>query len=348
MSNNMGTDELTMVVGTYTGSGSRGLYSYRLNQETGQAQQLGSLAMENPSFLTFSHDGNRIYAISENDDDTAAIAAIDIDKTTGKMTPAGVPQRAVDGVPCHVAANGRIAVTANYGGGTLNVFPMPADGSLGPCSQVFKGHTAGLPYPQADAHMHMARFMADGSILATDFSADQLLRLEVDESGTVQEPLTAGTLPVGTAPRHIEASRDERFIYAIGEVTSTVTVFEQNALGTLDRIQVIAADHDGSRGGGDIHLSRDGRYLYASKRLKDDGICIFEVDRQSGRLSRAGYQATGIHPRHFAITPNDRLLLCACRDSDCIQVFSRDAQTGLLTLIDSIAVKKPVCIQFTR
>ena len=344
----MGVDEVKMVVGTYTDSGSRGLYSYCIDLANGQVRLLDSLAMENPSFLTFSQDGCRIYAIRENDDDTAALAAIAFDNVTGKMTMLGEPQPTVGGSPCHVATDGKIAVTANFGGGTMSVFPLLADGSLGPCRQIFNGHTAGLPYPQADAHIHMARFMADSCILATDFSADQLLQFEVDESGNVHKPQVVGTLPAGSAPRHIEASRDERFIYVINEVTSTVAVFGKNTRGTLDCIQVIDADNDGVRGSAHIHLSHDGRFLYASNRLKNDGICIFEVDRQSGRLSKAGFQPTGIHPRHFAITPCGKMLACACRDSDCIQVFSRDIETGMLALIGTVPIKKPVCIRFTQ
>jgi len=42
--------------------------------------------------------------------------------------------------------------------------------------------------------------------------------------------------------------------------------------------QVIAADTVKARGSADIHVSPDGRYLYASNRLKADGIAIFSID----------------------------------------------------------------------
>ena len=64
-------------------------------------------------------------------------------------------------------------------------------------------------------------------------------------------------------------------------------------------------------------------------------------------LSKAGYQLTGIHPRNFIITPNGKYLLVACRDSNVIQVYERDADTGLLTDVQQdIKVDKPVCIRF--
>ena len=65
-----------------------------------------------------------------------------------------------------------------------------------------------------------------------------------------------------------------------------------------------------------------------------------------GRLTRAGYQLTGRHPRNFMITPDGRLLLCACRDDNVIQLYSIDPATGLLTCLGrDLHVSKPVCIK---
>ncbi len=192
--------------------------------------------------------------------------------------------------------------------------------------------------------MHTARFTRDGYILATDFSADRLLRFKV--KGQEVTPLgVAGTLPEGSAPRHLAFSDDEKRVYVMSELGGTVTVFAQRK-GKLRRLQTVASDSVGGRGGADIHLSADGRYLYASNRLKADGISIFRVDPRTGLLTKVGYQLTGIHPRNFIITPNDRFLLCACRDSQVIEVYERHADTGLLTLRHTIALPKPVCIKF--
>ena len=100
----------------------------------------------------------------------------------------------------------------------------------------------------------------------------------------------------------------------------------------LDEIQTIAADTVNAQGSGDIHISPDGKYLYASNRLKADGIAIFKVDKTNGTLTKIGYQLTGIHPRNFTNT---------------IQIFERNQTTGLLTDIKKdIKVDKPVCLKF--
>ena len=115
----------------------------------------------------------------------------------------------------------------------------------------------------------------------------------------------------------------------------------------FDTIQHIKADTLDARGSADIHLSPDGKFLYASNRLKGDGIAIFEVSSEDGTLDKVGYQPTGIHPRNFNITPNGKYLLVACRDTNEIQIYEREEESGLLKDTGKrIKMPKPVCVQF--
>lgn len=338
---------LKMVVGTYTDGSSRGIYSFTLDQETGHVQPLDTLDVKNPSYLTISKDGTRIYSVSENNDATACVNAIRFDASTGKMT--WMNSQLTHGEdPCFVETNGKLLLTANYTGGSMSVFPLAVDGSLLPMTQQFGGTTAPSDMPQqSQPHIHCTRFAPDGhSVIATDFSANRLLRYHVLPNGRLETAGVAGTLLRNSGCRHFVWSDDHRFVYVISELGGTVTVFE-NSDNTMERIQVIASDTVGGHGSADIHLSPDGRFLYASNRLKSDGIAIFSVDRQTGLLTRKGYQLTGLHPRNFNITPNGRFLLCACRDSNVIQVFRIDPQTGLLTdTHQDIRMDKPVCVKF--
>lgn len=345
--NAMASDVIRMVVGTYTDTGSDGIYSLSLDEETGEAKVLDSLHMKNPSYLVPYHGNQFLYAVSEMNDSTASLSAIRFDWFTGHMTLINTQLTGGED-PCYIAVSGKMALTANYTGGSLSVFPILPNGALGPRSQLFHGHTGGPDEThQGTAHIHCARFFDNRDVLVTDFSADAILRFH-NEDGMLTPQGIAGQLDPGSAPRHIEFSRDRRTVYIMSEVAGTVTVF-RNEDGALRKVQVIASDTVGGHGGADIHLSPDGRFLYTSNRLKADGIAIFKVNAKNGTLKKAGYQYTGIHPRNFRITPNGNLLLVACRDSNVIQVFKIDHKTGLLTdLHHDIHLRKPVCIQFLR
>lgn len=343
-------DELAMLVGTYTNGSSKGIYTFRFNQETGTAVALDSVALPNPSYLVPSEDGKLVYAVSEMNDSTAALNALSFDRKTGKLELLNtVPTFGED--PCYVATNGKEVLTANYSGGSMSVFPLLKDGKLAPADTLFEGSATGPDaLRQSTPHIHCTIFSPDGKyIFATDFSADRILRFVLHPEDIVpHRSLETTDIEADSGPRHLTFSPDGKFAYLITELSGKVIAFSYND-GNLKQIQTIAADTVAARGSADIHLSPDGKYLYASNRLKEDGIAIFAVNPEDGTLAKAGYQHTGIHPRHFNITPNGKFLLAACRDSNVIQVYQRDEHTGLLSdTRQDIVVDKPVCIQFVE
>jgi 6-phosphogluconolactonase len=340
-------DIIKMVVGTYNNGATRGIYSFNFDQKDGKAKPLDTLEINNPSYLTFSNNGRTIYAVTENSDNTAALNAISFDKKTGKMILLNT-QLTNGEDPCYVETNDKIVLTANYSGGSMSVFGINDNGSLKQMSCQFKGHVGGPDKArQMKAHIHCARFTPDGDhIVATDFSADKILKYNLSHGTDIKEAGVAGAASKASGPRHLIFSHNGHYAYLMSEISGAVTVFRQHD-GNMVKIQEIRSDSVGGQGGADIHISPDGRFLYSSNRLKADGIAIFDVNQKDGTLKRLGYQLTGIHPRNFNITPNGKFLLCACRDSNEIQVFNINQDTGLLTdTHQNIAMSKPVCVKF--
>lgn len=342
-------DELSMLVGTYTNKGSEGIYTFRFDQANGKATLLDSAKVVNPSYVIPSADGKFVYAVTETSDSTAALNAYTFDKTSGKLTSINT-ELTFGEDPCYVATNGKIAVTANYTGGSMTVFPLRADGGIQHMDTLFCGTIGGPDLSRQNApHVHCTYFSPDGRyIFATDFSADRILRFDI--SGNAVRPIesqVATNLNADYGPRHIEFSADGAHAYVVGELSDDITVMDY-AEGVLTPKQVIKGSEAGGRGGADIHLSPNGKFLYASHRLKEDGISIFSV-AADGTLTKVGYQLTGIHPRNFNITPNGKYLLCACRDSDVIQVYEINPKTGLLKdTKQDIHVSQVVCVKFVE
>ena len=339
---------INMLVGTYTDGSSCGIYSYRFDQATCRVVALlDSLPMRNPSFLTIAPDMHHVYAVSETNDQNASLNCISYQPENGRLTLLeSTPTQGED--PCYVEADDQLVLTANYSGGSMSVFSLNQDGSSATLTSLFKGATGGPDLSRQEApHVHCARLTPDGHyILATDFSADRILSFKRDGTTVCANGVASYVRP-DDGPRHLIFSNDGRFAYLMSELSGKVSVFSYSD-GKLELLQTIGSDSVGARGGADIHLSPDGKFLYSSNRLKADGIAIFKVDAATGLLTKVGYQPTGIHPRHFNITPNGRFLLCTCRDSNKIQVFLRHPETGLLTdTHQDIPVSKVVCVQLS-
>lgn len=350
------SDTLYMLVGSYGPADQEGIKVYKFNQATGEGEYVsGVKGISNPSYQTVSKDGKRVYSVGEDDGGTACANALTFDATTGTLTLIN-SQPTQGAAPCHIALSPEedYVVTANYNGSNISLFPLDGKGRLKPGKTIGFEGSGPDKERQAIPHLHFVYFTPDNhNLLANDLGTDRIHRfpLNTRQKGS-NTPLVDRQrasdirLTPGSGPRHAVFSADGRFAYLITELSGEVMAFTYDG-DSLSLMQTIQADTLDARGSADIHLSPDGRFLYASNRLKGDGLAIFRVNPEDGTLSKAGYQPTGIHPRNFVLTPNGQYLLVACRDTDEIQIFARDASTGLLTDTGRrIKTTKPVCLKF--
>ena len=345
-------DPLTVFVGTY----SDGFHAIEFNQADGTfVEEITKAEMPNPSYLAVQ--GNTVYAVSEMPDDRASVwawrwlgngfefinaqptgilseeipgqAGNDDERCVMPGTDrASAPFRGED--PCYVSTNGTMLAVANYSGGTLATYRLRDDGGIAPLDSLLISGIGGPDLSRQEApHVHCAVFSPDSKYLFfSEFSADEIGRLDV-VAGRVRGYCRAATLHPDYGPRHLLFDASGEHLYVIGELSGDITVFDYMA-GSLREKQVIKADRMDARGAADIHLSPDGKFLYASLRLRGDGIAVFEVG-PGGVLAYTGFTATGPHPRNFNITPNGNWVLVACRDNDSVEVYARDRATGMLT-----------------
>ena len=350
------SDTLYMLVGSYGPADQEGIKVYKFNQAIGEGQYVsGVKGISNPSYQTVSKDGKRVYSVGEDDGGTASAHTLTFDAATGTLTLIN-SQPTQGAAPCHIALSPEedYVVTANYTGSNISLFPLDGKGRLKPGQTIGFEGSGPDKERQAIPHLHFVYFTPDNHyLLANDLGTDRIHRfpLNTRQKGS-NTPLVDRQrasdirLTPGSGPRHAVFSADGRFAYLITELSGEVMAFTYDG-DSLSLMQTIQADTLDARGSADIHLSPDGRFLYASNRLKGDGLAIFRVNPEDGTLSKAGYQPTGIHPRNFVLTPNGQYLLVACRDTDEIQIFARDASTGLLTDTGRrIKTTKPVCLKF--
>jgi 6-phosphogluconolactonase (cycloisomerase 2 family) len=337
-------DRLSLFVGSYSDGSTPGISIYDFNGQTGDFQYRSDLkGIINPSYLTVSPDEKWVYSVNETAD--GAVSAFAWDKKNGALH--FVNRQTVEGAdPCYITIDREktVLLTANYSGGSLSLLSLDTNGQTGKLIQ----HIDFSP----QSHIHTVVFSPDEKyVLATDLGNDCIYSFEVSRKAggffLEQQPEKTISLETGSGPRHLAFHPNKNTAYCINELSGKVSVFTYND-GALSLLQTIASDTTsgaGHKGSADIHLSPDGKFLYASNRLKADGIAIFAVHPEDGRLTFAGYQATGVHPRNFVISPNGRYLLCANRDSNTIQIFHRNSRTGLLEDTGKIIrIPRPVCL----
>lgn len=330
-----------LLIGTYTaGSGSLGVYLYDFNLDSATATLLDTAAAGNPSFVIIN--GGKAYSVSEFSDGTQGVYSYNLGRESIDVEcfRGGTGED-----PCNLCIAGNYLLTADYTGGTLSAFPLEEDGGTGPLAGRFDPRTLTPDAPEW--HIHCASLSPDGKyVFVTDLGADALYRCRVEDLPQMEFSVTfrfqSGIHP---GPRHLTFSPDGRFAYLLGETGDLLTTFAYSD-GQLLHLQTIEAYDGKGCGSADIHIGPDGRFLYTSHRLEKDGIAVFRIDSGSGLPVPQSYCPTGKHPRNFAITPDGKTLLCACRDSNRIEIYSIDTDSGALTFTGKvIEIPAPVCVR---
>ncbi|HYL24859.1 MAG TPA: beta-propeller fold lactonase family protein, partial [Burkholderiales bacterium] len=168
--------------------------------------------------------------------------------------------------------------------------------------------------------------------------------------------LSANTPPVlqlkaGTGPRHLQFSRDNRFIYLLNELSGTVTTLALDAkTGSLSEVSSTSIlppetklqpgaprptpgrNVDQDIWASDLHLTPDERFLYAAERTSST-INALRVDKETGKLTYIASTPAEKQPRGFQIDPQGRYMVVAGEKSDTISSYAIDASSGALRLI---------------
>ena len=349
-----------LFIGTYTDKGSKGIYVYKFDNTTGKATWVSNTeGLVNPSYLDVAPDGKHIYAVTETARNNAgSVSAFAFDKKSGQLTFVNKQSSGGDN-PCYVQVNKnkKWLMVGNYSGGSLSAFRIQPDGSLQPFIQSIQHQGKGLnPQRQEKAHVHATVFSPDQQYLfVPDLGLDKVMIYKFKPNE--EQPLQPATPPFqpsvpGSGPRHFTFHPSRPFAYLIEELSGTVVAYtyKKGKLGLIQRIATHPVTYKGAIGSADIHVSPDGKYLYASNRGDENIITIFSVDTKTGRLILKDFQPTlGTTPRNFSITPSGKYLLVANQATNNIVIFRRDVKTGLLTPTgEEIKVPNPVCLQFMK
>lgn len=335
-------------IGGYTaemGGRAEGIRAARRDRRSGELTPLGTVAVTpSPSFLVRHPTLPVLYAVNEGADGRVSAFRTEPD---GDLALLAVGETG-GAEPCHLAVvpDGRHLVVANYGGGSVAVFPLDGAGVPGARSDLVRheGHGAD-PQRQEKAHCHMVSPDPDGGpLLAVDLGTDSIYRYDLDAtSGRLVPRAPRVRTPAGTGPRHLARHPDGRRCWLVGELDGTVTGYELTPDGALhQRARVDASGRVGHVQPSEIALGPDGRFLYVGNRGVGT-VAVFAVSGERPELV-AEVDTGGEWPRHFALA--DGHLYVADERADMIRVFRVDPDTGVPEPVgEPVPVASPTCVR---
>ena len=264
------------------------------------------------------------------------VASFAIDASNGHLRKLGEAPLADSMANIDLDATGRWLFAASYPGHKITVNSIGKDGVVGAVQQLLP--TAPNAHAiHADANN---RF-----VLASSLGGDNLSIWRFDaEKGQLSpnDPALVSAAPKSGA-RHFVWGKAQRFLYLLNELDASMYVYAWDAArGTLRELQrttTLPSGFTGKPWAADMHLTPDGKFLYASERTSST-ISAFRVDPSSGLLQPLGQTATEKTPRGFAIDSTGRFLVAAGQDSHSVSVYAIDAASGALGTPNRLAVGK--------
>lgn len=341
----------TVYVGGY------GFYAakYSFNGKTLETSKLSEFKMQDPSYLSLSGEADVLYAVNENKKHSSVVAY------RNSFTPQILSERRDIGWgPCFLTLGLGTIFTANYGDGSISVFPIDTSGAVKSSSQIVKFVTGRR---RAKSAIHSVMVVEGPKtkkpyLVAADLWADKLYLFKIEQDTLKNRKLVSCdtayfALPSGSGPRNLALSSSDDMVYLICQNSGQIMAFnideaDGNLLLTL--VQTIPASRYDGVASADVKLHPSGKFLYASNRKVHDGISIFNVEEE-GALVKTAYQVTASEPRCMAISPDGAFMFVACQKGREVQIFKIDDRTGLLTNTGkslSFSDLEPSCVVVTE
>jgi 6-phosphogluconolactonase len=318
-----------------------GVQAFQLDSITGTLTPLRQTGEGRIFYLALAKNGRRLYGLrageSGSEDEVIAWKVVGSDGTLrelGRATTGGHDS-------CHAALDptGCFLLVANYTGGTLAIIPLNSDGSPAKHRPLIRLEGSSVHPRQKESHPHA--FITAGAredqcfAYAADLGSDRIWGFAFDSRSGSCEPLDTPfcNAPSGAGPRHLALHPSGRWLYSVNELSNSVVLYERDistgAIVGVQSVGLLPSNFAGESYAGDLVMSPNGRFLYATNR-GHDSIAVLAL-KPDGRLAFREVVATGAKgPQSLALSPEGSWLLCAHLGGSTLVLVSRDPTTGLL------------------
>jgi len=310
-------------------AGSRDIVALAMNRKTGALEPIAKTpvpgAEKSPASLPMATSPDKRFLYAQLRGEPYPVSTFAIDRATGRLKYLSSTPLIDQMAYINTDRTGRYLLAASYVGAKLSIYPIDAQGYVEPkATQIIdtkpKAHC--VVVDAGNKHVYVPVLGGD---IVMEFTFDPA-------TGTVSPngPGQIATKP-GAGPRHLTFRPDGKFAYLVTETTATVGAFAVDpSSGLLKQLQFVeTGKYKEQPAASDIHVTPDGRFLYAAER-KTSMLIGYRIDSKKGTLTPIGRFPTETTPRGFAIDPRGTYLLSVGLDSAAMTVYAIDAASGAL------------------
>lgn len=314
---------------------SREIYVLELDEKSGNLKIIEKVPVTG-TVMPLAISPNRKYLYASLRSEPYSVSSFTIDQASGKLTLIKTVPLADNMAYISTDHTGKYLFGASYSGSKISVNAIDTIGEVNP---------ALLQVIPTGKNAHC--ILTDPSnkfLFASNLGADVILQYQFDEASGRLMPNNPPSVETkkGAGPRHFVFASNRRFVFGTNELDGTLNTYRLDASGQLTLINstsVMPAGSSAKPWAADLHLTPDGKFLYASERTTST-LAAFRVDNKNGKLTSIGSYATEEQPRGFNIAPGGKYLLAVGQKSNKLSVYEINRKTGTLKKLSQIDVGK--------
>lgn len=335
-------------VGTYTHGSSKGIHIFDMDVVNGRMTERKVVSVNNPSYVTISHDGRFLYSIA--DEGVEAFRILE-DGDLECINCASI--QGMRGCYLDTDKKNRFLFVGGYHDGKVTVMRLNEDGSIGPILDgIFHKGLGSVAERNFRPHISCATLTPDEKYLCVvDLGVDHVNVYKIDPDNGKLRLIDIVSCELESAPRTMIFSEDGRYAYLICELKNYVNVYKYDGSGRnprFERIQTISTleeKHATGSAAAAMKFTYGGEYLMCSN-AGDNSICAFKVDKDTGMLTRRFVlPVSGEYPKDIDLFPDNQHLFSLNHESNTITFFTVNYEKNILVMNGKdIQIETPNCV----
>lgn len=339
-------------VSTYTmGEDKNGIKIFDVDMEHGRLAPKGEVEITNSSYVTISHNGKYLYAITD-----FGVESFKILKNGGLELINKASTNGMRGCYLSTDYDDKFLFCAGYHDGKITVLRLDQKtGAVGAITdEVFHKGLGSIAERSFRPHISCVKMTRDNKYLcAADLGIDYVNIYRVNhERGTLRQ-VDIIRCDLESAPRHLKFTDDGRYMYIISELKNCIDVYEyheENNQPFFDLVQTIpTSDKYDVKGvaASALNISYDGKYILASN-AGENSVALYRIDTEQGKLERLFcLPISGEYPKDASLFPDNRHLVSLNHESNTMTFFKVDYENNCIIMNGKeLEIKQANCIIF--
>ncbi len=331
-------DKYVAYVSTYTRNADFGIHIYDVDVKAGRFTEKDKVKITNSSYLTISHNGKFLYAITDLGVESYKIHA------DGSLEDISEGIASINGMRgCYLSTDyeDRYLFVAGYHDAKVTVLRINDDGTVGEITdEVFSAGLGSIVERSFLPHITCVKMTRDNKYLcAVDNGMDQVKVYEFDQKGGKLKFKDMIHCDQHSAPRYIKFHKNGRFAYISNEMANKIDIYSytcENGIPDFERIDSISTINEDYKTTGSItcamKFSLDHKLLMSSV-AGSNSVTIYKVDEKTGHLDkRLNLPVSGDYPKDVAFFPDSKHIVSLNHESNTMSFFTLNLKDDIIVL----------------